>query len=172
MTQAPALIRLSAPITRRLLGVGLSMGPNTLLTVRGRVSGRPRTAPVAVVEVDGRRWVVGTFGDVNWVRNLRAAREAEIRVEGRPEHVAAVELNHEEAATLFRDVVTGYVRRLPLLWRIVTNALVRLAAPEVLSDPERAATRRPVFELRSETRPLRRVAGGPAGTLPDADAAP
>ena len=85
----------------------------------------PRTAPVAVVEVDGRRWVVGTFGDVHWVRNLRAAGEAEIRVGGRLQHVRAVELSPKEATAFFRDVVTGYVRRLPLLWRIVTRALVR-----------------------------------------------
>lgn len=147
MTQAPALIRYSAPLTQRLLRAGVRMGPNTLLTVRGRSSGLPRTAPVAVVEVDGRRWVVGTFGDVHWVRNLRAAGEAEIRVGGRLQHVRAVELSLDEAAGFFRDVVTGYVRRLPLLWRIVTRGLVRLAAPEVFTDPARAARSRPVFEL-------------------------
>jgi hypothetical protein len=58
-----------------------------------------------------------------------------------------VELSVDEAAGFFRDVVTGYVRRLPLLWRIVTRALVRLAAPEVFTDPARAARSRPVFEL-------------------------
>ena len=35
-----------------------------------------RTTPVALVEIGDRRWVVGTFGEVNWVRNLRAAGEA------------------------------------------------------------------------------------------------
>jgi deazaflavin-dependent oxidoreductase (nitroreductase family) len=147
MTQAPALIRYSAPITQSLLRAGIRMGPNALLTVRGRSSGLPRTAPVALVEVDGRRWVVGTFGDVNWVRNLRAAGEAEVRVGGRPQRVRAVELSVDDAADFFRDVVTRYVRRLPLLWRIVTRVLVRLAAPEVFTDPARAAGSRPVFEL-------------------------
>jgi deazaflavin-dependent oxidoreductase (nitroreductase family) len=147
MTQAPAFIRYSAPITQWFLRAGIRMGPNTLLTVRGRVSGLPRTAPVAVIELDGRRWVVSTFGDVQWSRNLRAAREAEIRVDGRDRHVRALELSPGEAAAFFRDVVPAYVRRLPLLWRFVTHALVRLAAPEVLTDPARAARRRPVFEL-------------------------
>ena len=50
MTQAPALVRASNPLTRRLLRLGLPMGPNVLLTVRGRSSGLPRTAPVAVAE--------------------------------------------------------------------------------------------------------------------------
>src|SRR5918999_4289866 len=142
MTQAPAVIRFSTPITRRLLGAGLRMGPNGLLTVRGRVSGLPRTAPVAVVELEGRRWVVGTFGEVNWVRNLRAARNAELRVGGRQELVTAVELSHAEATAFFRDVVTAYVRSLPYLWRLLTRALVRVAAPEVFTDPARAAHRR------------------------------
>ena len=83
MTQTPALIRWSGPIANRLLGIGMPMGPNRLLTVRGRKSGEPRTAPVAVVEVDGRRWVVGTFGETHWVRNLRAAGEATLRIDGR-----------------------------------------------------------------------------------------
>jgi deazaflavin-dependent oxidoreductase (nitroreductase family) len=145
------LIRFSAPITRRLLSVGMSMGPNTLLTVRGRVSGQPRTAPVAVVELDGRRWVVGTFGEVNWVRNLRAARDAEIRVRGKPFRVNAVELGPDEAEAFFRTVVTAYLRRLPWLWRVVARVLVRVAAPEVFTDPARAASRRPVFELLPAT---------------------
>ena len=109
MTQAPALIRYSAPVTRRLLGAGLGMGPNELLTVRGRVSGLPRTAPVAVVELNGRRWVVGTFGEVNWVRNLRAARVAEIGVGNRRLRVTAVELSDGAATAFFRDVVAAYV---------------------------------------------------------------
>jgi deazaflavin-dependent oxidoreductase (nitroreductase family) len=125
------------------------MGPNTLLVVRGRVSGEPRTAPVAVVEVEGRRWVVGTFGDVNWVRNLRAAGHGEIRRGERSQIVDARELRPEEATAFFRDVVGPYVRRLPFLWRVVTRALVRLVAPEILDDPARAATQRPVFELRA-----------------------
>src|SRR5918992_1922326 len=120
MTQVPAFVRFFNPLARRLLGFGIPMGPNTLLTVRGRKSGLPRTTPVAVLEVDGRRWVIGAYGDVNWVRNLRAAREGVIRVGGRPQRVRAVELSTEEAAAFFREVLVPYVGRLPLVWRMVT----------------------------------------------------
>ncbi len=58
---------------RGLLRRGMPMGPNAMLTVRGRKTGEPRTAAVAVLEVDGRRWILGAYGEVNWVRNLRAA---------------------------------------------------------------------------------------------------
>jgi deazaflavin-dependent oxidoreductase (nitroreductase family) len=152
MTHAPALVRFSGPITRRLLGAGMPMGPNTLLTVRGRVSGQPRTAPVAVAEIEGRRWVVGTFGEVHWVRNLRAAREAEVRIDGRMERVEAVELNAEEATAFFRDTLAGFVRDIPFVWRVFTRLLLRLSAPEILTDPARAASLRPVFELRRPNR--------------------
>ena len=147
MPRAPALIRASRPITGRLLRLGLRMGPNWLLTVRGRRSGQPRTAPVAVVQLEGRRWVVATFGDVNWARNLRAAREGEIRIRGRSDRIHAVELSQNEAAEFFRDVVVPYVDRLPFAWRLLVRLLVRLAAPEIFSDPDRAARERPVFEL-------------------------
>src|SRR5437868_14893647 len=75
-TRVPFFVPLFNPIARRLLGVGVPMGPNALLTVRGRTSGLPRTTPVALLVIGERRRVVGTFGDVHWVRNLRAAGEA------------------------------------------------------------------------------------------------
>jgi deazaflavin-dependent oxidoreductase (nitroreductase family) len=143
MARAPALVRLLNPLARRLLGTGLPMGPDTLLTVRGRTSGLPRTVPVAVLEDGGRRWLIGAYGDVNWVRNLRAAREGTIRVGGRPQRVGAVELGTEEAAAFFRDVLTPYVHRQPLLLRSFVTRLLR----GILADPEAAASRYPVFEL-------------------------
>ena len=151
MTQAPALVRYSNPLTRRLLRIGVPMGPNLLLTVRGRVTGQPRTAPVAVVEVDGRRWIVGAYGEVQWVRNLRAAGEADIEVRGRREHVIAVALDRDEATAFFRDVLQPYVRSFPLLGRVFGRLLFGLVAPEILTDPARAAELRPVFELRSSS---------------------
>src|SRR5437899_10099379 len=88
--RAPSFVSLFNPIGRRLAGAGL-MGPNALLTVRGRKSGLSRTTPVAFVEVDGRRWIIATFGDVNWARNLRAAGEASITIKRRAEPVRATE---------------------------------------------------------------------------------
>jgi deazaflavin-dependent oxidoreductase (nitroreductase family) len=150
MPPVPTLVRLADPLARRLLGFGLPMGPNMLLTVRGRKSGTPRTVGVAVVEVDGRRWVVGTFGDVNWVRNLRAAREGVLGVGRRQVRVRAVELGAEEAAAFFTDVIAPYIRRLPFPLRLVTRFVMRLGGVrEILDDPAKAARTRPVFELHA-----------------------
>ncbi len=43
-------IRLLNPVFSRYLGVGLPGGPNVLLTVRGRSSGRSRATPVAMLQ--------------------------------------------------------------------------------------------------------------------------
>ena len=149
MTTAPAFVRASNPLSRRLLRWGMPAGPNVLLTVRGRTSGLPRSLPVAIVELDDRRWVIGAYGDVQWVRNLRAAAgTAEIHVRGRTEEVAARELDRTSATDFYARILPTYVRHLPWFGRLFARILFAAAAPEVRSDPERAAITRPVFELR------------------------
>src|SRR5437870_2283814 len=113
-SQAPSFVRLFNPLARRILKRGPLLGPNALITVRGRKSGLARTTPVALVEIEGRRWVIGTFGEVNWVRNLRASGEATLSVGKRHEDVAATELGPEAGTAFFRDVLGPYTRRMPL----------------------------------------------------------
>jgi deazaflavin-dependent oxidoreductase (nitroreductase family) len=151
---APGVVRWSNPLTRAFLRIGVPMGPNVLLTVRGRTSGQPRTAPVAVVEIDGRRYVIGAYGDVHWVRNLRAAGEGEIRLSGRNVHVRARELDRDEAREFFATTLPGYVRRFPWFGRAFAKVLFGSVAPEVLDDPDRAAATRPVFELLAPDLPM------------------
>src|SRR2546422_2961605 len=112
--RVPFFVPLFNPIARRMLRGGVPLGPNALLTVRGRSSGVDRTTPVAVVAIGGRRWVIATFGDVNWARNLRAAGAATLTVNRRPEAVAARELPHVEAAPFFRGTPTPYLERRPI----------------------------------------------------------
>ena len=145
--RAPTLIRASNPLTRRLLRIGVPMGPNLLLTVRGRTTGQPRSAPVAVTEVDGRRWILGAYGDVQWTRNLRAAGEADIETHGHSEHVLARELSLDEATTWFSTTLPIFIARLPGFGRVFARLLFGLVAPEILRDPAAAAAKLPVFEL-------------------------
>jgi deazaflavin-dependent oxidoreductase (nitroreductase family) len=147
LNRAPALIRLSNPLSRRLLRLGLPMGPNTLLTVRGRTSGEPRSAAVAVMELGGKRWIIGAYGAVQWVHNLRAAGEADIQLHGKHVHVRATELDRAAATTFFRETMPAYVAHFPWIGRAFAKVLFGNVAPEILSDPERAAVTRPIFEL-------------------------
>lgn len=144
-SRVPTAVRLFSPLAKLLLGAGVPQGPNALITIRGRRTGVPRTTGVTLVEVEGRRWVVGTFGEVNWVRNLRAAGEATLTVGSGREEVTAVELNTEARTAFFRDVLAPYVRRM----RIAPVLLRLLQATEILDDPASAAAHRPVFELRA-----------------------
>ena len=151
MAQAPAFVRRTGGLTARLLGAGVPMGPNAAVTIRGRTSGKPRTTPLAVVEIDGRRWLLGAYGDVQWTRNLRAAGEATIRVGSREERVRARELGQDEATAWFRDVLMPYTARRASVWRRVGTAVLRRFATDIVEDPAAAAAHRPVFELRPAT---------------------
>ena len=141
--RAPAIVRLFDPFVRKLLAMGMPSGPNTLLTVPGRKTGQPRSAAVALVETQGRTWVSGAYGNVQWVKNLRHAGEATIRVKGGQERVRAIPLSTEQAAAYFRDVLAPYVRALPWYGRLTAQIIVG----KQLHDPEAAARQHPVFEL-------------------------
>ena len=93
--RTPRYVRLTDRLVSRLIGAGVPFGPNALITVRGRKTGEPRTTPVAVVEVGDRRWIQGAFGEVNWVRNLRAAGEATLIIGKRQERIHTVALTKE-----------------------------------------------------------------------------
>jgi deazaflavin-dependent oxidoreductase (nitroreductase family) len=157
--RVPTFVPFVNRITHRVLRLGAFMGPNALLTVRGRRTGEPRTTPVAVVEMGGRRWIIGTFGPVNWVRNLRAAGEGTLSVGRRTERVRAVELDPAEATSFFTDVIGQQFGR-TRLGRWMLGSLLR--AGEILDDPGRAAERRPVFELH----PVESARPSPASIVP------
>jgi deazaflavin-dependent oxidoreductase (nitroreductase family) len=134
---------------------GLPAGPNVLLTVRGRRSGRPRTTPVAMLESGDNRYLQASFGDVHWVRNLRAAGEATVTRRKRSRTVTAHELPDEAAAFLLRDSLAPFHRSRFLRWLLgsrVRPAAVLMryhfriddSAEEYLAE----VRRHPLFELR------------------------
>ncbi len=69
-------------VANRLLGRALRKGRGPtflrLLTVAGRSSGQLHTTPVAPVFGEGEIWLVSPYGEVDWVRNLRATRVADL----------------------------------------------------------------------------------------------
>ena len=70
-------------LTRRLVNVvmkglhhvGVAGGHTYLLSVSGRRTGKTYSTPVILVE-SGERWLVAPYGEVGWVRNVRAAGRA------------------------------------------------------------------------------------------------
>jgi deazaflavin-dependent oxidoreductase (nitroreductase family) len=119
------------------------MGPEVLLTVRGRKSGLPRSTPVTICQNAGRRGLISPFGETDWVRNLRAAGRATLTVGRRQEEVTAVELGPMEAAEFIRVVLAPHARRTRL-----GSWIVRHLDKIDIDHPSAAAAGRPVFELR------------------------
>lgn len=138
----PRRVRLFSPVLKFLIDAGVPLGFNKLVTIRGRKSGLPRTTPLAVIEVRGRRWVWSPWGESQWVRNLRAAGRATIAIRNRTEDVTATELNPTERVEYFRDVLGPLARSIPFGLQFI-----RLVDGVDLRDPVAAAEGRRVFEL-------------------------
>ena len=140
--RVPRSVSIFSPILKFLLAAGVPLGYNRLVTIRGRKSGLPRTTPIAVIEASGRRWVWAPWGDVHWVRNLRAAGRATVKVRGQNEEVTATELDESQRVGFFRDVLRPFARGIPF-----GVGFVRIVDGVDLNDPIEAAEGRRVFEL-------------------------
>jgi deazaflavin-dependent oxidoreductase (nitroreductase family) len=151
------------PVTRRLISAGLPTGaPNVLLTMRGRRSGKLRTVPIGMIELDGRSFVQASYGEIGWVANLRADGEATVtHPGGRRIPVQAIELSPEEGGAVLRRALQRFRRsrlmrallgphfRPPIgvLWRL------RIRVDDTLDEYIAEARRHPLFELRpTDTR--------------------
>jgi deazaflavin-dependent oxidoreductase (nitroreductase family) len=120
-----------------LARVGLAGRHAYLLTVRGRKTGRAYSTPVILIE-DDDRWLVAPYGDVSWVRNVRAAGEVEIRRAGRSETLPIEEATPEQAAPVLKQ----YLKRVQVVrpfFDVTTNSSLEEFVTE--------APRHPVFRL-------------------------
>jgi deazaflavin-dependent oxidoreductase (nitroreductase family) len=144
----PRQVSLFSPVLGFLLRAGVPLGVNRLITIRGRKSGRPHTTPLAVIEVDGRRWVWAPWGEVHWVRNLRAAGRATIDDHDRKDEVIATELDYQQRIEFFRDVLGPLARSIRFgTW------FIRAVDGVDLNHPLEVAEGRRVFELRPVSDP-------------------
>ena len=148
-------IRLLNPLFTRYLAVGLPAGPNVLLSVRGRSTGRLRRASVAMLELGDRRFVQASFGEVGWVRNLRATGQAVVTKGRRTDLVDGVELAPEEAGAVMREALAPYPRS-RLLCAVVGPTIrppigvmhyFGVRVDRMLDEYVAEARRHPVFEL-------------------------
>lgn len=135
------LMRLGTALLKALLRAGMPIGPLALLSVRGRKSGKVYTTPVALVHQGHERWLVVAFGEVNWVRNLRAAGVAHLTRGRHTEPIDVVELGRSEAAPILQRFLQAYylVPFIPPSFSVTPNS--------PLADFEREATYHPVFSI-------------------------
>ena len=147
VARAPGLITRPNRLVNKLLELGMPMGPNVLVTIRGRISGLPRTQPLAIVARDERRWLIGTFGDTNWCRNLRANPDLQVRHGRRIERLRAQELTTAEKETFFSATLPREIAQMSLPVRLFGRSFLRVVARDIVADPRAAAATHPVFEL-------------------------
>ena len=134
-----AFARFGNTMSAAMIRLGIAPPGMRLLTVRGRKSGLPRTTPVNLIEHGGSRWLVAPYGEVAWVRNVRAAGEVELRRVRTSERCLAREAIGAEAVPVLRS----YLRQL----RLVVGPYfdVSPSSPDAAFAAE--APRHPVFLL-------------------------
>lgn len=107
-------VKVSNAWMRIVIRAGLPAWTFRVLTVPGRRTGRAIETPLAVFEQDNRRYLVASYGTVNWVRNLRAAQGKAVLRHGKHiETVTAVELPTDQAARVFRASLVSGPPRVP-----------------------------------------------------------
>jgi deazaflavin-dependent oxidoreductase (nitroreductase family) len=143
--RAPTFVAALNPLVRRMIRAGVPLGPNVVLTVRGRSSGLPRSFPVAIIDVGGTHYIQSPYGEVNWVRNLRANPEALLTRGSSHAWVDAAEIAPEDAVAILCAGVERYLRSrwLSPLVRVFTGIRRDSTSEEILAQ----ARRHPMFRL-------------------------
>jgi deazaflavin-dependent oxidoreductase (nitroreductase family) len=136
-------LRVVSTIITTLVRLGLPSGPSALLTVRGRTSGKIYTIPIALVENSGTQFLVAAFGEVNWVRNLRAAGQAQLTRRRHTEAIGAVELEAQEAAPILKQFLKESERV------SFIRPYFHVTLQSSLADFEQEALYHPVFRIVS-----------------------
>jgi deazaflavin-dependent oxidoreductase (nitroreductase family) len=114
------------------------------LEVIGRKSGRTFALPVAIVVVDGQRYLVSMLGEnVSWVQNVRAAGGRAVLRSGSREEVHLEEVPADQRAPILR----AYLQRAP---GARPHVPVNKDAP--LAEFEKIAAAFPVFQVASIVR--------------------
>ena len=103
--QVKAVVRFVNRVMMRLNKWGIAAPNSYVLTVRGRKTGKTYSAPVLLVEENGRRWLVSPYGEVSWVRNARAAGEVTLSRKGRSEMLKIRAANSQESAPILKQYI-------------------------------------------------------------------
>jgi deazaflavin-dependent oxidoreductase (nitroreductase family) len=119
---------------------GISIWGSRVLAVRGRSSGEMRTTPVNLLTVDGVRYLVAPRGVTQWVRNIRVAGAAELRLGRKVEPIRVTELSEAEKPAILR----AYLRRWKFEVGVFFDGVDASASDETLRE---IGPKHPVFRI-------------------------
>ena len=130
------------PVVSLLARVGIGMAGAQTLAVRGRKSGEIRTTPVNPFVIDGVTYLLAPRGTTQWARNLRQAKEGELRKGRRSRRFQAEEVPDAEKLPLLRLYIDKWA------WEVRSFLEVE---PDASDDELREiAPRHPAFRLSFE----------------------
>ena len=158
-------VRINNFMISSLLRLGIKMWSFSLLTVRGRKSGKPIVTPLAIFVQDQKRYLIATYGVVNWVRNLRAAAGVATLTQRRhSEKIRAIELEKDTAALVIREALRSGPPGIPaVIFRAYREreVLPYLGVTEnsSLEEFEREVLTHPVFLVQSASEQVGEQAG-------------
>jgi hypothetical protein len=119
--------------------LGVALDYLVTLKVPGRRSGRVVSVPLVMVVVDGERYLVSMLGEeVNWVRNVKAARGSGTLRHGRREEVRLEEVAPDRRA----PVLKAYLKRAS-----AARAHLPIDKDAPLAEFKRVSSRFPVFRV-------------------------
>jgi hypothetical protein len=100
--QLPGWVRPASRVIIGLQKLGLAFFSFHVISIPGRRSGQMRTTVVSPFAVNGQRYLL-SFGQLDWVRNARAAGWAILRRGRRETTVGLVEIKPPESASIVRE---------------------------------------------------------------------
>lgn len=143
--QVGSAVRTSNTVVSTLLRFGVPLFGAHVLAVRGRTTGERRTVPVNPIDVDGVRYLVSPRGDTQWVRNIRASGECELRRARSTRQYTATEIVEADKPAILR----AYLARWEWQVRTFVNGCT---ADSTDAELRAAAARHPVFRLVEQPR--------------------
>jgi len=125
-----------------LAQLGISVYGSRVLAVKGRKTGNWHTIPVNLLEYRGARYLVAPRGVTQWVRNVRAGSEAELRLGSRRERVRLVEIPDTDPLKI--ELLRQYLRRWAFEVGVFFEGVDATASEE---DLRRIAPSHPTFRV-------------------------
>jgi deazaflavin-dependent oxidoreductase (nitroreductase family) len=130
--------RIANYVMRTLIRFDKGPSGRHILFYIGRKSGKQYSTPVTLVQKDGRSWLVAPYGEVPWVKNVRAVGTVEFERGGRRSQYCIQELPAAESG----PVLKAYLPLEP-----ITQPFFKARPDSPVDDFVKEADNHPVFAL-------------------------
>ncbi len=103
-----AIERIFNRVFGALVGLGLGLRHNYLLQVRGRKTGKLYAAPIDLLELEGKKYLVCPRGRSQWVRNAEASGSITLKKGFSRREYRVVEIADEAKSALLKAYLDSF----------------------------------------------------------------